>query len=141
LGGLVDALSSFMAPVPDKPVGAGAYWMVTDRVASSGLDVVRYRVLRVQSVEKAGASLTLDTRKYAADARFALPVAGPDAKLVMDQFDAQGKGALSLVPTAWLPHDGELTERMAVKLKPMEGDPRQMALQIESTARLAAPSP
>lgn len=141
LGGLVDALSSFMAPVPDKPVGAGAYWMVTDRVAPSGLDVVRYRVLRVQGVDQAGANLSLETRKYAADPRFALPVAGPDAKLVMDQFDAQGKGTLALSPTSWLPQGGELIERMAVKLKPMEGDPRQMALQIESTARLAAQAP
>lgn len=141
LGGLVDSLSSFVAPVPDKPVGVGAYWMVTDRVAPSGLDVVRYRVLRVLRVDQAGAQLSLETRKYAADVRFGLPVAGPDAKLEMDQFDAQGKGAITVASSSWLPHDAELSERMGVKLKPMPGDSRQMMLQIETSARLAPPSP
>jgi hypothetical protein len=141
LGGLVDSLSSFVTPVPDKPVGVGAYWMVADRVAPSGLDIVRYRVLRVQSVDQAGAHLSLETRKYAADSRFALPVAGPDAKLVMDQFEAQGKGAITLAPASWLPHDGDLSEKMAVKMKPMEGDSRQMMLQIDTTAKLVSSAP
>ena len=34
---LADALAAVQVPVPDKPVGAGAYWMVADRASPTGM--------------------------------------------------------------------------------------------------------
>src|SRR5262249_21789066 len=65
LDGLADGLSALWTPVPDKPVGSGAYWITTDRATSLGIDVLRYRVFRVQKVQGDTASVTIDTRQYA----------------------------------------------------------------------------
>lgn len=135
LRSVVDALSLLVLPLPAKPVGQGAYWMITDRAASSGMDVVRYRVVHVQSIDKSGASLTLETREYAADDRFDMPVAdGP--KVSLEQLDMQGKGTADVAPTGFLPIKGELEKRMQARLKgPQQGRP--MMLQVDTTAKLA----
>ena len=48
LQGLADTLAMLVLPYPSKPVGVGAYWMVTSRDTLIGLDVVTYRLVKVE---------------------------------------------------------------------------------------------
>jgi hypothetical protein len=112
---VVRALSEVLVlaalPVPQKPVGAGAYWMVTDRASTaSGVDVVRYRVYHVDSVENGHAVLSVDIRQYAAKQEVDTGRTGQ--KLAIDRFDSQGKGKLEWSAAGLLPLHAELNERM-----------------------------
>ena len=69
---LGDALATMTLPVPDQPVGTGAFWMATTRERVMGLDTVTYRLIRVQRAEPTQLTLTLETKRYAASSDFSL---------------------------------------------------------------------
>lgn len=69
---LGDALATMTLPVPDQPIGTGAFWMATTRERVMGLDTVTYRLIRVQRAEPTQMTLTLETKRYAASADFSL---------------------------------------------------------------------
>lgn len=69
---LGDALATMTLPVPDQPVGTGAFWMATTRERVMGLDTVTYRLIRVQRAEPTQVTLTLETKRYATSADFSL---------------------------------------------------------------------
>ena len=66
--GLVEVMTLTEVPLPKDPVGVGGFWMVTDRSATFGVDVVRYRVFKVQKADKDHATLAVDVRQYAVKA-------------------------------------------------------------------------
>jgi hypothetical protein len=108
---LTEVIGLAVLPVPEKPVGVGAYWMVTDRTTTaSGIDVIRYRVYHVESVENGHAVLSVDIRQYAAKGEVDTGRGGQ--KLGVDRFDAQGKGKVEWAAAALLPLKGELSEKM-----------------------------
>jgi hypothetical protein len=86
-GMLVEALSMMVAPLPSKPVGAGAYWMVTDRASSSGVEVIRYRVFRVTKMDGGQPTLSMELRQYAADGVMRVPGGPKDATMSIDRFE------------------------------------------------------
>jgi hypothetical protein len=69
---LSDLLIGVALPFPNKPVGVGAFWMVTTRDVLMGLDVVSYRMVKVEKVEGKVVSLSLNTKRYAASPAFEL---------------------------------------------------------------------
>jgi hypothetical protein len=140
--GFVEALSWLLVPVPDKPVGAGAYWMITDRSPSSGIDTVRYRVARVSSIADGKVSVTLETRGYAADDHFDLPVGPEGMKLELDQVELQGKGSVDLAAKAFVPKSADLNQRLAVRLRPsgQAAQGRPIGLQLEYASQIKEPS-
>lgn len=85
---VLEGITLVTPPVPDKPLGVGAYWMVTDRVSSGLVDVIRYRVFRVEKIEKGKATLSSDVRQYAAKSEVD---AGGGQKLAVSQFESRGK--------------------------------------------------
>jgi len=99
IDGLEEALSAMYTPGPDRPVGEGAYWMLTDRRTSFGSDVIRYRVFTVKQVDGDHALVSIQVSQYAAsDARPTIvAVQGSDA-VSMAAYQAQGQGGLELVP-------------------------------------------
>jgi hypothetical protein len=105
---LKDALSVMIAPLPDKPVGVGGYWMVTDRARSSGADVIRYRVMKVEKLDGKNATLSIEARQYATNPTFSLaPITPPDG-LPLDGYAAQGKGKIELGAPPFLPAGGTI---------------------------------
>ena len=120
--------------MPQKPVGVGAYWMVTDRsTTASGVDVVRYRVYHLDSVENGRAVLSIDIRQYAAKQEVETGRGGQ--KLGLDRFDSQGKGKVEWSAAALLPLHGELNEKM--QLAGHIGTGQQGMAATELQARLA----
>ena len=111
---LGEAISTSIAPLPKKPVGVGGTWMVSDRaVTTQGLDVVRYRVFKVDKIDGQKAILSIETREYAASGDLDL---GPRGKGSVYHFESQGKGTLAL--TGGLPVPLEMTQRMQAVVGP-----------------------
>jgi hypothetical protein len=110
LRSLADAVAVAVPPVPQDPLGLGAYWMVTDRTVSFGLEVVRYRVYKVEKIDKDGASLSLDVREYATKEDADLG----GQKMTLLQFQGPGKGKLDWTPSAFVAPHAELTQRTAL---------------------------
>jgi hypothetical protein len=135
LHSLMEGVGILTPPLPAEPVGAGGYWMVTDRLTSGLVDVVRYRVYHVDKVEGGHASLSVDVRQYAAKAEVD---AGGGQKLSMDQFESQGKGQLDWTAQGLLPAHGEAQVRLVLASN-VGG--QQGVFQSELSAKLAAADP
>lgn len=101
--GLLETVSVSMPPVPSTPVGVGAYWMVTDRSSTFGIDVVRYRVYKVEKIEKDLATITVDVRQYAAKEETDLG----GQKMTASRFESKGKGRMEWAASALMPPRAE----------------------------------
>jgi hypothetical protein len=132
LRGLVDVLAVSTAPLPQKPVGVGAYWMTTDRSSSFDVDVVRYRVFKVEKIEDGKATLAIDTRQYAAKQEVTLGGRG----LTIERFESQGKGSATL-SGGILPKTIDLQQRLVANVRTAgdQGQAGQGALYIQVGAK------
>jgi hypothetical protein len=133
---LAEAVSLVTPALPSKPLGVGGYWMVTDRVTSTIVDVVRYRVFRVEKVEKDKATLSMDVRQYATKSEVD---AGGGQKLTMEQFESLGKGRSEWTAKGLLPSLGDSQVRMALAGRIQSG--QQGVVQTDFTVKLAAAEP
>ena len=130
--GLIEAMTLMEAPLPKKPVGAGGYWMVTDRSSTFGIEVVRYRVFKVQKVEKDHGTFAVDVRQYAVKGTNDL--GGQQA--TFEHFESSGKGNTEWAPSAFFTPGSELNQRMRGQIN--TGKAGQMAmLQTELTGATA----
>ena len=141
--GLVETLTQVTVPLPSKPVGVGGYWIATDRGTSFGIEVIRYRVFKVQKIEKDMATLSVDTRQYAVKEEIDLGAIAQNQKIVADRFDSQGKGTLTWKATELVSSSSELSQRTQVSIGggPKGGPPGQPkgALMVELSAKTSAP--
>ncbi|WP_437977493.1 hypothetical protein WMF11_11545 [Sorangium sp. So ce295] len=147
IGALGEAITLLTPPLPDKPVGAGAYWMVTDRVVASGaqLLVLRYRVFKIEKVEGGVVSLSVDTRQYAEGADLKLPSPNGEVTMTIDRLDSSGKGTLTWSPSSFVPGVADASQRLQALLVPPGATAQQAAAQrsvaqVELTAKFAAPA-
>jgi hypothetical protein len=134
--GLVDAIGLSLPPLPSKPLGAGGFWMVTDRSSTFGVEVVRYRVYRVEKIEKDRATLSVDVRQYAAKNEVDLGALGGNQKLGIDRFESTGKGKIEWTASGLLPARAETSVRTGVAGR--TGNGQNGVLQAEVSAKLAA---
>jgi len=91
-----NAVALAYLPFPTEPVGIGAYWLVTSRENYAGLDVVAYRMIKLEKVEGGKAVLTLSTKRMVAGGKLGLPGL-PEHTLT--EFSGSGTGQL-VVPVA-----------------------------------------
>lgn len=143
LDALVDALGLMTVVLPPKPVGVGAYWIVGDRgrsavgITPGGINVVRYRVFKVQKIEGEVVTLALDLRQYAADQSVKVDNGGQKADLGLEAFDSQGKGTVVWSPSATLPLSGELSPHVTMGLAAPGAPPgRGPRVQVELAAKI-----
>lgn len=143
VGALSDALGAMIAPLPTKPVGKDAYWIVADRARSAvGLDVVRFRVFKVQSIANGEVTMSVDIRQYAADAQLKIDTApGQKTDMPMEAFDSAGKGTLVWKADAFVPVRGEVAE--ALRAKVSAGQRGSAMVQTELSGQIGGgmPSP
>lgn len=135
-GSLIDAVMGLTLPLPDKPVGVGDYWMVTDRARSSGVEVIRYRVAKVTKVEDKTATLALDIRQYAANTNFALPGLPKEIQVALTKYESVGKGEATIGNDAFLPNKGQYGVVMQSLLSSPQQQQKQ-ALQMQTEVRAA----
>jgi hypothetical protein len=133
---LSDLLVGLALPYPTKPVGVGAFWMVTTRDVLMGLDVVSYRLVKVEKIEANTVSLSLNTKRYAASPAFDLEGLPPEAPKTMSEFRAQSEGKLTVAPGEPFPKSSEVQSMIAATLGPAEAKQRAM-VQVQSRASLS----
>ncbi len=105
--------------------------MVTDR-ATAFTDVVRYRVYRVEKLDKDSASLSVDVRQYATHED--VDIAGQ--KLSIQHFESVGKGNLDWTAAGLLPARGETSQKTQLAGSVSGG--QQGGLQAEFSAKFTA---
>lgn len=128
-----ELFSSLYLPYPREPVGPGAYWMVSSRESFSGLDVLVYRMVRVESVDDDRVTLSLNTKRYVAGGQIDFPGLPPHE---IDQFKGEGEGRLVVKTAPAHLVEAELTEGMLASLIP-QGDPgRRLSLQFEVNGKV-----
>lgn len=137
-----EALNGLYVPAPDKPVGEGAYWMVSDRHPSLGVDVVRYRVFRINKIEGDQASISIEIRQYAASDAFDLPLGSQAMGMKITQYGVAGKGVADVAPKSIFPVAAGFGLRTEVLLgsSAAQGG-KQATLQLEITAQLGKDPP
>jgi hypothetical protein len=132
---LSDALALLTMPYPDKPLGAGGYFMVTSRDELMGLDLVTYRLVKVKQVTAEGATLDVSTKRYAATRTFDFPGLPPDIDKNLAEFQATSEGTVELPLGALLPTKGQISSVLAAQLGAADVKQRPM-LQLQTRTQL-----
>jgi len=137
---LSDLLLNVALPYPNKPLGLGAFWMVTSRDMIMGLDVVTYRMVKVEKIEGTHVSLSVNTKRYAASPAFELEGLPPDAPHTMGEFRSMGEGKVTVASGEAVPNEGEIQSLIGATLGPVDAKQR-MGVQVQTRASftLAAP--
>ena len=135
---LSDTLTVLTLPFPSKPVGVGAYWMVTTRDVVMGLDVVTYRLVKVEKVEGTSVAISLNTKRYAASPSFDIEGLPPEAPHSMVEFHAGGDGKFTIAAGDAFPKEGQLDSMIAAALGAPDPKTKQSAgVQLQTRATLA----
>ncbi|HKY37489.1 MAG TPA: hypothetical protein VJN18_16215 [Polyangiaceae bacterium] len=132
---LSDAIALLTIPYPDKPLGAGAYFMVTSRDDFLGLDLVSYRLVKVKQVTADVATLEVNTKRYAASRSFDFPGLPPEIEKNLVEFQATSEGTVELPVGALLPTKGEVSSVLAAQLGRADVKQRAM-LQLQTRTQL-----
>ncbi len=132
---LSDAISLLTIPFPDKPLGAGGYFMVTSRDDFLGLDLVSYRLIKVKQVTPEGATLDVSTKRYAATRSFDFPGLPPEIEKNLAEFQATSEGTVELPSGALLPTKGQVSSVFAAQLGAQDSKQRAM-LQFQTRTQL-----
>jgi hypothetical protein len=127
---LEDALALVTLPRPTEPVGVGAVWMATSRDGVFGLDLVTYRLVKVEEVAGDNVTLSIGTKRYAASDTFSM--AGLEANAPKDllEFQARSDGRLTFAVGAPFPQSGEIQSVLGAALG--EGGQQRGVIQIQS---------
>jgi hypothetical protein len=142
LDALVDALSMFTVALPSKPIGKDGYWLASDRAkTAAGIEVVRYRVFKVQKIDNGAVTLTMTLRQYSADQKLKIDAGPQKGELGIDGFESQGTGTVIWKADSFLPMRGDMNERVLAKLSTGPGAPpaprgQGPAVQTELTGTL-----
>jgi hypothetical protein len=138
---LNDFVAGVALPFPTKPVGVGAFWMVTTRDSLLGLDVVTYRLVKVEKIDAGVATLSLGIKRYAASPAFELEGLPPDAPKTMAEFRAQAEGKVLVAPGEAFPKNVELQSLVAAalgvpELNPGPKPPQRPTMQVQTRGAL-----
>jgi hypothetical protein len=132
---LSDTLALVTVPLPEQPVGKGAFWMVTTREGVLGLDLVTYRMIKVEEIAADKVTLSIGAKRYATSDRFELAQLPPDAPKELLGFEAKSEGRIELTPGTPFPIAGQVGSALAAQLGT---DPQKAGtLQLQSRAGLA----
>jgi len=113
---LSDALALMTLPVPSQPLGVGGFWMTTSREGVFGLDLVTYRLVKVESVAGDLVTLSVGTKRYATSTRFDFEGLPPDAPHELAEFECKSEGKLVFKVGTPFPHSGDIQSALGASL-------------------------
>lgn len=134
LSSVADAVGYLIVPLPEEPVGKGAFWMTTSRETFAGTDSVAYRMVKLVDLTPERAVLDVETRRYAASDRLGLPDVA-DHKML--EFQSNDKGQLVFVPGQAFPIEGRMEMGLGALLE-VQGE--QSPAQIQTRALFSFPN-
>jgi hypothetical protein len=129
---LSDMLALVTLPVPQQPLGEGAFWMATSREGVFGLDLVTYRLVKVEKVTDKAVTLSVGTKRYATSAVFEFEGLPPDAPRDLAEFESKSDGRIELPVGAPFPQSGEIQSVLVAALA--QSGQQRGVLQIQSRA-------
>lgn len=133
---LVEALSAMAIPVPDKPVGVGAMWMVTTRGMVAGIDVVSYRLVKLEAMEGDHAKLSINAKRYAASDQVDVPgLPANVGKVKLAQFVSTSDGSVDLTKGVPLPTSVQLTQILQAPIV-AESNPTHPIANMQSATKV-----
>jgi len=136
---LRDTLALVTLPVPQKPLGAGAYWMVTTREGVLGLDLVSYRMVKIEAINEGVATFSVNAKRYAASATLDLAGLPEGIPKEMSEFQSASESKLELKPGSGFPQGGDVNSALAIGIGPPPGPNQRgpaQGLMIQSRATL-----
>ncbi len=139
LESLADTLALVTLPVPQKPLGVGAYWMVTTREGVLGLDLITYRMVKIEGIQDGVAAVSVNAKRYAASAALDLPGLPPGAPKEMSEFQSIAEGRLELKAGRGFPLGGDASNALAIGLGAAQGPGQrgqQQGVVIQTRATL-----
>lgn len=113
---LSDVLATIVVPRPGAPLGPGAAWMVTNRDPFMGLDLLTYRMAKIDSATSEEAMVSVVIKRYAASDAFNTPIVKTDAKLTLQEVQAPGDLTLHFAKGSLLPTHAQLRMQFAALL-------------------------
>jgi hypothetical protein len=134
LGFASELFGTLHLPYPKEPVGPGAFWMVASRERYVGLDVVTYRMFRVERVEGDRATLSVSTKRYVAGGTVDFPGLPPHR---VAEFRGEGRGELVVADGQGVV-EGRLQDSLLANLEP-EGQPGRIPVQLETSGMVTVP--
>lgn len=146
---LSDTLALVTLPIPKEPLGQGGFFMATTREGVYGLDLVTYRMVKVEKLEGDTVTLSVNTKRYASSNRFDFTGLPPDLPREMVEFDAVSDARLELKAGAPFPVGAEVGSMLAAKLpapdkmQGMQGMPAgaQQLLSVQTQSRVGLSFP
>jgi hypothetical protein len=133
---LSDALAVVTLPYPDKPVGAGGFWMATSRDGVMGLDLVTYRMVKVERAAADKVSLSVNTKRYSASSTFDLPGLPPDAPRNLGEFQSMSEGQLEVQPGRGFPSGGSQNAVLGASLQNPANPAQRGMLEVRTRVEL-----
>jgi hypothetical protein len=133
---LSDALALVTLPVPSEPLGVGAYWMTTSREGVFGLDLVTYRLIKVEAVAGDLVTLSVGTKRYATSKRFDFEGLPPDAPHELAEFECKGEGKLVFKVGTPFPQSGDVDSALGASLVIPGQDDQRGTLQVQTRVAL-----
>lgn len=132
---LYETLDLFFSPMPPEAVGVGASWIASDRTHQNGIPVVRYRVTKLEKIERGVSLLSVDVRQYCIGSA-AVPKGAPEGFLAM-AFESFGRAGYARIGASLLPTGGELKLPLAMQLANPASAGRAGVLQTDLQASVA----
>ncbi|MGC4094285.1 MAG: hypothetical protein QM756_41530 [Polyangiaceae bacterium] len=133
---LSDVLALVTIPVPDKPVGVGGYWMATSREGVLGLDLVTYRLIKVEKIEGQKVTLNVNTKRYAASPSFELPGLSANAPRALAEFQAIAEGTVEVVAGKGFPVGGTQNSVLGAQLQDAQNPRARGMFEIRTRSEL-----
>jgi hypothetical protein len=133
---LSDVLAVVTLPFPQKPVGVGAFWMATSRDGVLGLDLVTYRMIKVEKIEGNKVTLNVNTKRYSTSPTFDMPGLPPDAPRNLAEFQALAEGSLQIEPGKILPVGGTQNSALGASLQNPGNPAARGTLEVRTRADL-----
>ncbi len=129
---LSDSIAAATFPFPAEAVGVGGFWMVTSRDGVMGLDLVTYRMVRVEGIANGVATLNVGTKRYATGTNFSMEAL--QGNFTLDEFLSTSDGKLEYPVGVSVPVGGQLQSVLAAALVPAGQPAQRGTLQLGSQA-------
>lgn len=132
-----DVMSYFFSPYPEEPIGKGGYWISHDRLSIQGLELVRYRVTKVEEMKGDELLLSVQLRHYLAGGDISALVGKDQPGIVAGAFDSTGQAQLTRKQKGLVPITGEMRSPYTIVIT-MANNPQAQAqpVQFEVHSRL-----
>jgi len=138
MDGLQQSMAQISVPFPEEPVGVGARWEVSTRLANQGVDLNQTTTYEI--VERTPTTVKVATKitQRAAPQKMNPPGLPPGAVVNLESLDSSGSGTTVFDLTRVVPQDGQviMATKMAMTIE-MMGQKQAMSMDMDLDVAIA----